>query len=387
MRLSAIAFGNLRRRKGRTVLLVAGLGLAVAMVVAMLGIVSGMKADVERKLDEFGANIVVVPRTEDLAVSYGGVTISDSSVAVAELSGADAVSLAAIENRQNLRAVAPKVVGALREGERSRLVVGIDLAAELAIKPWWRFRGGAAPAALGPDEVLLGSAAAAALGREPGGRLELAGQEYRVAGVLEENTSQDDGAVFMALAEAQRVLGKPGRLSLIEVSALCGDCPIDHIVGQISARLPHARVSAVRQAMALKLQTVDQVGRFAAATGLVVLVIGALVVFVAMTSSVQERTREIGVLRAIGFRQSHVLRILLLEALVVSLLAGLAGGLAGSASSWLVAPHLGAPEPFRPSVAILGAATLLALAVGLASSLYPAFRASRLEPAEALRAL
>lgn len=381
MRLSTIALGNLRRRRGRTLLLIAGLGIGVAMVVAMLGIVSSLRGDVERKLDEFGANIVIVPRTEDLALSYGGVTVSDASYEVGELSDRDLAALDGIPNRSNLRALAPKVIGALG----GRLVVGIDLQAERQIKQWWRFRGGTGPQALREGEVLLGSLVAAASHAEPGGTLRLGARDYTVVGVLEPNASQDDGAVFMGLAEAQRALGKPGRLSMIEVSALCGECPIDHIVAQMGERLPHARVSAVRQAMALKMQTVDQVTRFSMAASGVVLVIGGLVVFVSMLGSVQERTREIGVLRAIGFRQSHVLRILLLEALVVSVLAGLAGWAVGSSSSWLLAPQLDVPG--GPSTALLPAAVLLSLALGMASSIYPALRAARLDPAEALRSL
>jgi len=70
MRLSTIALNNLRRRRGKAVLLVLGLAVGVATVVSMLDITQALKADTERKIDQFGANILVVPRSDDLALSY-----------------------------------------------------------------------------------------------------------------------------------------------------------------------------------------------------------------------------------------------------------------------------------------------------------------------------
>jgi putative ABC transport system permease protein len=273
------------------------------------------------------------------------------------------------------------------------MLVGVDFNAEFKIKRWWRLQGsqthmpgGFIPSpAKGPDDVVLGATAAKTLGVSTGERLTLNGKGYTVAGVLEENASQDDYAVFMALAEAQALLGKQGKVSMIEVSALCSDCPIDDIVAQISAKLPHAKVSAVRQAMTLKMQTVEQVMRFSVAVSVVVLLIGSLIVFISMMSSVNERTKEIGVLRAIGFRQSHIVRVVLFEAFLVSLAAGIAGWAAGSLSVAFLAPQLMGIKAlaFDPMTMVLAPA--LALVIGMSSSIYPALKASKLEPIEALR--
>jgi putative ABC transport system permease protein len=172
---------------------------------------------------------------------------------------------------------------------------------------------------------------------------------------------------------------------MIEVSALCSDCPIEDIVAQIGGKLPHAKVSAVRQAMTLKMQTVEQVIRFSVAVSVVVLLIGALIVFISMLSSVNERTKEIGVLRAIGFRRTHVVKIILLEAFVVSLAAGIAGWLAGSASVSFLAPQLTGSGGITFNPVMLALAAAVALVVGMTSSVYPALKASKLEPLEALR--
>ena len=118
--------------------------------------------------------------------------------------------------------------------------------------------------------------------------------------------------IFASLPTAQRVLRKPGELSLIEVSALCQGCPIDDIVAQLSAALPEAKVSALQQAVRARLQTVERLSRFSTALSVVMLLIGFVIVFITMMNSVVERTREVGVLRALGFRKSHIVRIFII---------------------------------------------------------------------------
>lgn len=391
MRLSQISLGNLRRRKGKAVLLSAGLTIGIAMVVALTSITSLMKADVERKLDEYGANIIVTPKSERLSLSYGGVEVTDASLGDEELRAEDASLIMQIHSSRNISAVAPKLLGAASVGGRTVLVSGVDFPSEFRIKKWWKVEG-VSPfdhrsLIKSPSDVIIGSAAAKDLNVRMGDTITLpsasgAPEAYTVKGVLEENASQDDLSVFMDISSAQRLLAKEGKVSLIEVSALCSECPISDIVAQISAKLPHAKVSAVRQAMDLRMRTVEQFIRFSIAVSVVVVAIGALMVFVSMMSSVNERTREIGIFRAIGFRKSHIVKVILIEAFIVSLISGISGWLIGSISAAVIYPSGSGPF-FDPLM--FGLSGALALLVGLLSSIYPAIRASRLEPIEALR--
>lgn len=385
MRLIDVALNNLRRRKGRMMLLVLGLTIGVATVVALTAITETLQADIANKLDQYGANILIVPKANDLSLSYGGVAVASAAYDVGQLTVGDLDRIQSIENARNISVVAPKLLGAAPLGGRDVLVAGVRFPDELRLKQWWQVQG-TEPSA--PDEALVGSRLAQALGLAPGDSVEVYGYPFRVTGVLADNGSQDDDILFVDLGAAQKAMNKPGSISLAEVAALCTDCPVEVMVEQISGVLPQARVTALRQAVQLRMDTVGQLQRFALAVSLVVVVIGSLVVLTTMLGSVAERRQEIGLFRALGFRQRHVMRIILSEAALVSLVGGLLGWLVGMGAAVVLAPRLAnvtAPVVWNPWLAL--GAVAGALLVGLLASLYPARSAARLDPSIALRSL
>lgn len=384
MRLSTISLNNLRRRRGKALLLVLGLAVGVATVVSMLAITTALRADTERKIDQYGANILMVPRSDDLSLSYGGVAVGVST-AVQELNAADVASIRTIKNAENISTIAPKLLGAAEVGGTRVLLVGVDFPEELRLKRWWTYEGQKPE---GSDQLILGQEAAQRLKVGPGSPLQILGRPFTVAAVLNPIGNQEDGLIYADLGVVQDLFGKPGKVSLVEVSALCSTCPIEQIVEQIGEKLPQAKVTALAQVMKSREQTVEQLGNFSLAVSAVVLLVGGLVVLTTMMSSVNERTREIGIFRAVGFRKSHVVRIILMEALLLSLMSGLVGWTVGTLGSSIIAQRvaqLEAPVSWDPLLA--GWALGLALLVGLLGSLYPALRASALDPAEALRSI
>ena len=281
--------------------------------------------------------------------------------------------------------MAPKLLGAIPVGDRSVLVAGVWFEDEFRLKQWWDLDGEEPDA---PDEAMAGVRLAKALRLSPGDEVAINGRAFRVTGILAENGSQDDDILFIDLGAAQQVMNKPEGVSLVEVAALCTECPIEEMVSQISGVLPQARVTALRQAVTLRMETVGQLSRFAVAVSIVVVVIGALVVLSTMLGAVAERRQEIGLFRALGFRQRHVIRIILSEAALVSLVAGVEGWLVGMGVANLLAPRLVNTStavgwnPWLAAGAVVGA-----LLMGMLGSLYPAINAARLDPTTALRSL
>ena len=411
MRISTIAFANLKRRKGKAVFLIIGIAIGIGTAVALLSLSGSIKEEIGSQLDRFGANIIVVPQSNSLSLDYGGLSVSSVSFDVKQLKGEDAQNVLDIPYRNRISNVSPKLLGAVEVDGHEVLLAGVDFESELTLKRWWHIAGRKPE---GVQELLVGYEVARALSLiestgnaaehhvSHGGshqnaedqfqfkivrdRLKVAGVEHQVAGVLAQTGGPEDGMIFGSLAHVQTLLNKPDQLSLIEVSALCKDCPIGDIVSQISERIPHAKVSAIQQSVRARSDTVERLTRFSAVVSAVVLAIGALMIFTSMMGSVIERTKEIGVLRAIGFRRAHIIKGLMIEVAVISLVGGLLGWAAGLLASWVALPYFAETRvvyEFQPLLAIVAVAA--GLVIGTLSSFYPIVRASRLDPSEAVR--
>jgi putative ABC transport system permease protein len=386
MKLHNISINNLKRRKAKMAFLTVGLMVGIATIVTLVTLTRSMSSDIEHKMDEFGANILVTPQSNGLAMNYGGISLGGVTFDQREIVESDLAKIKTITNHKNISAISPKVLGGIKIGDHDVLLVGVNFESELKMKQWWKVFGNEPKS---EHDLLLGSDASKVLNVSPGENLIIRGETFTVAGVLDQTGSQDDALVFASLKKAQKLLGKEGKISMAEVAALCSGCPIGDMVTQIAEKLPDAKVSAIQQVVEGRLKALDQFKRFSYAMAAVVVFIGSLIVFVTMMGSVNERTTEIGVFRAIGFRKSHIMRIILLEAALVSLLAGFLGYAVGMGGAKLALPFMAESKNAQLvwDTTIAVGSIGLALTLGILASLYPALHASKMDPTEALRAL
>ncbi|MGD8295178.1 MAG: ABC transporter permease [Desulfobacterales bacterium] len=385
MTLKMIVLRNLLRRKGKAAFVLAGIVLGVSTVIGIISYVEAMTNDINHKLEKYGANILIIPKTENLNLTYGGLSLGGVSFEMAEIHEKDLEQVSNIKNSKNIAALGPLVLGVARVGSHRVLMAGVNFQSVGILKPWWKVEG----VLPGEDAVILGAEAARVLKMEIGSRLKVNNKDLVVSGILKTTGSQDDQLIFTRLDTAQTIFGKSGRVSMAEVAALCKDCPIEDMVKQLSDALPGAKVMAIQQVVKGRMETLAQFKKFSYGISGVILFIGSMVVLVTMMGSVRERTDEIGIFRAIGFRKRHIMKIVFMEAAILSGLAGITGyflgfGATKAALALFSESHSG-NVPF--SFELVASALMIALAVGLISSAYPAFMATRLDPNDALRAL
>jgi putative ABC transport system permease protein len=383
MRLSHVALRNMRKHWTRTLMLAILITSVVAVVASLYFVNRSADGDLANKVDEYGANLTVLPRSQELPLTYGGVRLGGLTYDARPLTMDQVALIRTIKNRENINRVAPKLLQ-LAEVQGIRLMAaGVQWDQELGLKKWWQIDG-RAPS--GAQDVLLGSRAAARLGKQAGSTIELRGQEFPVAGVLRPTGSQEDDILFLDLAVAQGLWNRPDEVSFVEVSAWCSSCPIEDIGAQISTVIPGGRVSALSKAIESREMLVGQFRLFSIAVSAFMVIAGGLVILASTLGAVRGRRGEIGVFRALGFRRRHVMEIVLLENLLVGVVASVVGVLlavliSGPFARLVAGVSASAPPAAGVLLVAIGAATLLVLL----SSLYPAWVASRLSPLVALR--
>ncbi|MCB0746533.1 MAG: ABC transporter permease [Ignavibacteriae bacterium] len=386
MNIYNIAVHSLRRKKSKTAFLIVGLVLAVSSVVTLLTVSENVNKSVAANMDEFGANIIISPKTDELSLSYGGLNIGGLSISNNELKNDDVKSIRKIKNKDNISIISPKLINITTINNKKAIVAGINFEEELKLKKWWKIVGNKK---FLKNEALIGSKIKEKLNLGLNKHFKINENDFKVVGIIEGTGSQDDALIFINLDEAQNIFKQGSKLSLIEVAALCYDCPIEDIVSQTSKQLPLAEVTAIRQTIESKMTTIHSFEHFSFGLSIVILIISMLIVFTNVNASVSERTAEIGVLKAIGFTRYDITTIIVIEVLLSSTAAGIIGYVVGIYASKIITPMLSMSNVIKVELNIytLLIATLLSLVIGVLSSLYPVYRANKLDPTVAFRSL
>ncbi|MBI5649589.1 MAG: ABC transporter permease, partial [Chloroflexi bacterium] len=236
-----------------------------------------------------------------------------------------------------------------------------------------------------PKDIILGRIAAKNLKKKIGDSIQMSGATYRVVGIYETGIGYEDAGGVIALSEAQRTFKKPNQVSFFMVK-LKDTSKADLVRAQIESRWTQVAVSKSTE-FAEKTNDMQSFRSMASALSFLSILIGGVGIMNAMLMSVFERTREIGTLRALGWRRRRVVGMIVRESLALSFLSGLAGIVLGVGLGYLLSlePTMGAMLKGEYSWRLFAQAMGIALVLGGFGALYPAWRAANLSPIEALR--
>jgi putative ABC transport system permease protein len=421
----------LRRQRLLLGVLSVAAGTAVAVGFADLSLVFGDR--LSESLRAYGANLVLVPEGGLLSPTIPGTDFQPAvrTAAIAESSLAD---LHRSYWRNNLLGYAPvlQAVGYLEEADGEARQAAVALvgtwferhergaggrairAGMVPIAPWWKVEGALPPeeAGAGADAVpaLAGGALAKRHGLFPGSRVRLRSgggnaMTLLVTGTLDAGGLEDE-TLYLPLAAAQRLTGRPGEVDRVLVSALIkpGFPPapdraadpeayerwfctpfVTSVAHDLDRTVPGVEARPVAQFVEAEGRVVHRLNLLLLLLTLAAATAAALGVMGTLTAIVVERTREFALQRSLGATRAMLLRHLAVEALAV----GLVGGVLGSALGLLLAQlagrlAFGVRVPFHPLVLLLG--LVVAVLVTAAGAAWPLRFATRQEPAEGLRA-
>jgi putative ABC transport system permease protein len=373
MTLLGFAWKNLRRRPVRTGLTMLGVAVAVSAVVALVGLANSFEQTLLDLFQRRGVDLVVVRK--------GGLqqmnSILDEALAerIRQIPGVRAVSPGLL---QPLSFPDLDIFGVVVRGMRPESFLLKDL----------KLIEGRL---FGPEDrqvVVVGSALAASLGKKVGQKIELApGHWFTILGVYESENLLENSTMIVPLPDLQQMMDLQGKVTAFNVVAqLHTPEQLAHLKAQIESLAPYLKAQTLRENVASSVEL--QLAKAAAwLTSTVALLLGGLGMINTMLTAVFERTRELALLRAVGWRRSRLMRLVLLEAVLLAL----AGALLGTVFGWGVmqvlsrVPTAGRMLAGPVPLGVFGQGFALALGMGVLGGLYPAYRAAQLVPTEGLR--
>ncbi len=365
--VGGMAMQSLWQRTGRTLLTLSVIGLTVGSIIALDGMIQGFASS-------FSENFV----GDDIQIMVRQADIADTSLsAIDERIGAKIAAMPEVQNTSGIIFTA-----IMLPDEGSFFILEGYSPNEFAIQRFTIVEGKPLTA---NHQVILGRTMAEALKKSPGDTIELSGKRLRVVGIYESPLGWEEMGGIVTLRDAQNLIGRPHKVSMIGIQ-LNDARQAQSVVEAINTHIPEVHASLAGEFVE---QMPDMQSSDAMIGGIswIAIIIGGVGVLNTMLMAVFERTREIGVLRALGWRRRAILSMILREALLLGLLGGMAGILIAFGFNYLVsvAPMVGGMLDAQWEIAMFIRAILVALFLGMIGGLYPALRAAQLQPVEALR--
>lgn len=410
-----LVYESFRRQKRRKVLAGVAITLGVGVATAMIAVATDVGDKMSRELRSYGANLLVTPQDDTLDLQIGGVDLKPPSDG-AYLNEADLPKIRGTFWHHNIVGFSPMLPVNVDVEGKSLTLLGTYFSKKLTFgkedfatgvritHPWWKIQGA------WPDDesqdVLLGEALASKLNLHSGDEIQVSGKAYRVDGVLSTGGAED-GEIVAPLAVAQQILGKPGAVRRLYVSALtkpedalarrdpktmnaelfdrwyCSPY-VESIAYQLQEAIPHSHAEQIRQVAQNEGTVLSRIKGLMLLVTLAALLASALAVSAAMATAIFERRGEVGLMKALGAGNGAVAALFFVEAMLLALI----GGAIGFAGGAVLARQIGR-SIFDSQITIdpvlLPVILSLAVLVTFAGSALAIRRAVKFDPVYALR--
>ena len=355
------------RRKNSAILSIVGIAIGIIVIVALGGITEGLIDSFEDTIHAGGADFQISGKeTGDSA--YGTETIDASwTEKIANVSGVD-------------QAVPIYVVLTSVGDDPMNVLIGIDPAgtglADISIKDGRVFENDT-------NEVILGEIYADDNNYSVGDTVEIDHEDFEVVGIYKTGDQNMASGVFTSISKVGELMDDEDSISNIYVKVDKG-VDAQEVADRIDAEYGD-NITTITSIMELDQMKdmLDMLETSTWAISLLAILVGGLGIINTMLMSVFERTREIGVLKAVGWSNKRIMGMIIGESLVITIVSAIIGSVLGVAACMLLSSYMGFDPVFTPKIFIQ--AFIVAIIVGIIGGIYPAFKAIRLPPTEALR--
>ncbi|MDO5849875.1 MAG: ABC transporter permease [Methanobacteriaceae archaeon] len=369
-----LIFTNPFRSKSRALLAIIGIGIGIATIVALGAVTDGMIASADDTLHAGGSDFTISGKTNNDSsemMTFGTTTFDESYIDK-------------INNVSGINKTVPIYMGILSTQKSPFLtLIGMDPKeqnmAEITITSGRMYKNDT-------NEIIMGKVSAETEEKGVGDTITLKGKEFKIVGLFESGNSFQDGGTFGSLKVVQDLMDDEGQISSIYVKVNSGeDAKVvkDRVDAQYGDNL--TTISSLTDLEMVK-NLIDMLNGASWAISLLAIIIGAVGIINTMLTSVFERTRELGVLKAVGWSNNRIILMIVGESIVITVVAGIIGSIVGVVGIELLAAT-GAIEMLTPvyTVWTFAKAFAVAIIVGIIGGVYPAYKATRLPATEALR--
>jgi putative ABC transport system permease protein len=420
-----LVYESFRHQSRRKILAGIAITLGVAVATAMIAVATDIGDKINRELRSYGANLVVTPQEDTLDVEVGGVNLKPPSDGTF-LNEADLPKIRGTFWHNNIVGFSPMLPVTVKVGSGSSqevTLVGTYFAKALhfgkedfttGVKithPWWKVScgdgiAGACWPADNSQNILVGERLATKLVKHAGDSVDVSGRTLKVSGILSTGGAEDD-QIIAPLALAQQIIGKPGAVRRVYVSALtkpqdalairdpktmtpevydrwyCSPY-VESIAYQLQEVIPHSHSEQIRQVAQNEGTVLSRIKGLMLLVTFAALFASSLAVSAAMATAIFERRVEVGLMKALGAGNVAVSAIFFAEALLLAIVGGIAGFIAGA----LLAHQIGR-SIFNSQISIEPVLFPIILAIAIfvtfAGSAAAIRRAVKFDPVFALR--